>query len=212
MGADYASARVKPRSLGSPAVAGQVLRWNSVDLTSRKFFTFKVTFDVDNCAPAQLAFNAGVAGGTCTVNAEPEVTNVKRSKESNTCAPTRAPTIAPTIAPTKCSINEVLFDNLCYYLDGSGGVCDTGYALGTNAQLAAVASLFAGKNYLRSVSDNCCIWTSDEFQNYGMNFPPSGSCNQPGPFLIGEPVFNGAFCAGADIRQPMQLTFCVTSV
>lgn len=97
---DYNSASVRPRSLGSPAVSGRMLRWDSVDLTTRKSFSFKVKVNVDNCAPAQLAFRARVDGGTCTVDAEPEFTDVKRSKKSNTCAPTKAPTSTPTGAPT----------------------------------------------------------------------------------------------------------------
>ena len=69
-----------------------MLNWNSVDLTSRKSYTFKVKVNVDNCAPARLAFRALVVGGTCNVDAEPMYANVKRSKKSKTCAPTKAPT------------------------------------------------------------------------------------------------------------------------
>ena len=99
-GVDYVSSSVRPRSLGSPVEVGPVLNWNSVDLTSRKSYTFKVKVNVDNCAPARLAFRALVVGGTCNVDAEPMYANVKRSKKSKTCAPTKAPTTSPTSSPT----------------------------------------------------------------------------------------------------------------
>jgi hypothetical protein len=97
-------------------------KWNSVDLTTRKSFSFKVKVNVDNCAPAQLAFGAHVGGGTCTVNAE-KSTDVKRSKKSNTCAPTNAPTTAPTGSPTGAPVAPPAFPGFC---NGNGNCKQAG--------------------------------------------------------------------------------------
>ncbi|CAF3065967.1 unnamed protein product, partial [Rotaria sp. Silwood2] len=100
---------------------------------------------------------------------------------------------------------EVLWNNRCYYLDGSGGVCESGYALGTNAALTCIASQFAGKNYRNATSSNCCIWTADTYECYGMN----SNCNSAGPFSQG-PILNGASCLNAQNYFSGQLTLCVS--
>lgn len=108
-----------------------------------------------------------------------------------------------------CDTNtDVLYNGKCYYLDGSGGACDIGFSRGSNATMAAIlatnVNAYAGKNYKHKVSGNCCMWTSDASEVYGM----AGHCNANGPFSNGEPVVNGTGCNGAKNFGPDQLTFC----
>lgn len=113
------------------------------------------------------------------------------------------------VAQAPCDPNtEVVFSGHCYYIDGSGGKCDVNYALGSNATMAAIlgnnTNAYAGKNYKHQPSSNCCMWTSDASEVYGMN----AHCNSNGPFSNGEPVVNGAGCNGAKNFAIGQLTFC----
>lgn len=105
---------------------------------------------------------------------------------------------------TCCGPNEVGYNGKCYYLDGSGGACDAGFARAAESVLAVVASRFAGKNYKHTVSDNCCVWTSDPLEHYGM----VSHCSTNGPFSAGEPALGGGNCVGLANQAPAQLTFC----
>ncbi|CAF3323883.1 unnamed protein product [Rotaria socialis] len=113
-----------------------------------------------------------------------------------TCATT-------TTLVASCQSYEVSWNNRCYYLDGSTGVCASGYTLGTNAVLTCIATQFVGKTYRSVTSSNCCIWTADTYECYGM----SSNCNSAGTFSAG-PVVNGAGCANAQNHMSGQLTFC----
>ena len=103
-----------------------------------------------------------------------------------------------------CGPNDVSFQGHCYYLDGSGGNCDAGFTRASEAVLAQITGLFVGKNYRHVTSTNCCIWTSDVLENYGM----VSHCNSPGPFSSGEPLKGGASCVNQQLHNPAQLTFC----
>ncbi|CAF0910195.1 unnamed protein product [Didymodactylos carnosus] len=107
-------------------------------------------------------------------------------------------------AINSCPVNEVLYENHCYYLDGSGGNCLVGYSRASEIILSKIAREFIDKDYKTTISDNCCIWTRDEYQNYGM---PVGFCSQPGPFRH-EPVKHGSNCKSATNNERKQLTFC----
>ncbi len=118
---------------------------------------------------------------------------------------------AATAVPVSCDPSrEVEFGGHCYYLDGSGGVCDANYVLASQSVLGEIAAEFAGKTYKHQVSDNCCIYNSDPVEDWGMTDPPSGHCNQPGPFSAGEPSLGGAACSGDTSLEPNQLTLCVS--
>jgi len=108
--------------------------------------------------------------------------------------------IAATCDPT----TDVQFNGHCYYLDGSGGACDAGYALASQSVLTSIASEFAGKTYKHLVSDNCCIYNSDPVENWGM----TSHCNDPGPFSPGEPSLGGAGCTDQTSLEPNNLTLC----
>ena len=100
---------------------------------------------------------------------------------------------------------EVEFGGICYYLDGSDGVCDPGYALAPQSVLINIASDFTGKTYRHTQSNNCCIKHANqaaELQDWGML---SGDCNQSGPFTFG-PRLGGAGCTDANQNHSMQLT------
>jgi hypothetical protein len=103
-----------------------------------------------------------------------------------------------------CGANDVVYNGKCYYLDGSGGKCDSGYALAAESVMAVIATQFVGKNYKHTVSSNCCIWASDPTEHYGM----VNHCNSNGPFTAGEPVLGGAGCNGVVNHNVGQLTFC----
>lgn len=104
--------------------------------------------------------------------------------------------------------NDVAYGGRCFYLDGSKGVCDSGYELGANADLAAIlgkdANAWQGKDYRHAVSDNACVLTKDVVENYGMTW----HANLAGPFSAGEPVLNGGSCWMVSNMQPKQLTLC----
>ncbi|CAF1368840.1 unnamed protein product, partial [Didymodactylos carnosus] len=102
-----------------------------------------------------------------------------------------------------CDTNEVAFNNRCYYLDGTTGTCLDGYSLAPEVVLRCIASRFVGLNYKTTQSNNCCIWTSDVYENYGFN----RGCNQPGPFTD-PPVLGGASCLAQENHFQLQLTFC----
>lgn len=104
--------------------------------------------------------------------------------------------------------NDVEHAGHCYYLDGSKGACDPGYAISSNAKLALVLAAnpnaWQGKNYKHVVSDNCCVLTKDTVENYGM----VSTINMPGPFDAGEPVLGGSGCTMKTNLTPKQLTLC----
>ncbi len=103
---------------------------------------------------------------------------------------------------------EVEYEGACYYLDGSGGVCDRGYTLAPQSVLAIIADDFTGKDYKNAISDNCCIAHRDqdiEGQDWGLG----GSCNAPGPWPSG-PTLGGAGCTDLMLMNPAQLTLCMS--
>jgi hypothetical protein len=104
---------------------------------------------------------------------------------------------------------EVDFNGTCYYLDGSGGVCEAGYVLAPQSILTSIATMFVGKNYKNTISGNCCVQHANqatELQDWGM----SAQCNSAGPFTVG-PVLGGAGCSNANQLNPTQLTLCQSS-
>ncbi|CAF1295006.1 unnamed protein product [Rotaria sordida] len=121
-----------------------------------------------------------------------------------TCNSTVAtPCTTTTTIVATCNSYEVSWNDHCYYLDGSGGTCATGYSRATNAVLTCIRTQFAGKSYANMVSDNCCIWTADTYECYGLN----SNCNLAGPFVSG-PTLGGVGCFNGQVNQPKQLTFC----
>lgn len=114
----------------------------------------------------------------------------------------------PDAKPICTNPNDVEYNQRCFYLDGSNGQCDQGYGLSSNAKLAAILAAnpnaWQGKNYRHQISDNACILTKDNVQSYGM----VAHANQPGPFGMGEPIWNGSGCTGVYFTNPKQLTLC----
>ena len=77
---------------------------------------------------------------------------------------------------------EVYYHGRCFYLDGSGGRCESGYELAPQSVLSTIASDFGGKTYKNQTSDDCCIFHSDMVtENYGWRMP-SSVCNAQGQF------------------------------
>jgi hypothetical protein len=100
---------------------------------------------------------------------------------------------------------DVSYLEHCYYLDGSGGTCDVGYALVSQSILTNIAASFVGKTYKHTVSANCCIQNADAVENWGFPFP--GPCNAVGPFAQ-APALGGASCVAATNHDLKQLTLC----
>jgi hypothetical protein len=101
---------------------------------------------------------------------------------------------------------EVEYGGACYYLDGSGGLCDPGYELARQNVLAVIATSFVGLTYKNDPSDNCCIAHAAqavENQDWGMD----QDCNAAGPFAQG-PVLGGSACNDVLNMYASQLTFC----
>jgi hypothetical protein len=103
-----------------------------------------------------------------------------------------------------CGVNEVGFGGKCYYLDGSGGVCDPGFSLAPQSVLSSIAAQFEGLDYKHAISGNCCIWNSDPDEDWGME----GTCNGSGPIQAGEPILDGSSCTDAMNFEANQLTLC----
>ena len=105
-----------------------------------------------------------------------------------------------------CQSYEVSWNNHCYYLDGSGGNCTTGYSRATNAVLTCINTQFVGKTYRNMTSNNCCIWTADTYECYGA----SSNCNGAGTFTS-APTIGGSGCNNLQNHGTQQLTFCGTT-
>ena len=103
-----------------------------------------------------------------------------------------------------CGTNEVAYNGHCYYLDGSGGACDTGYSRAAETVISAITTSFIGLNYKHTISSNCCIWTSDTYENWGM----ASHCNANGPFTSGDPQLGAYGCTNQQNHGSGQLTFC----
>lgn len=101
-------------------------------------------------------------------------------------------------------LTEVSHGGNCYYLDGSGGVCDSGYSLASQSILTSIAAGFAGKTYKHTVSNNCCIYNADPDEDWGMG----NSCNATTSFGQGEPALGGSGCTDGMILDSAQLTLC----
>ncbi|AGP38672.1 PKD domain-containing protein [Sorangium cellulosum] len=107
------------------------------------------------------------------------------------------------------SATEVEFDGRCYYLDGSGAACQSGYTLAPQSVLNSIANRFVGKTYKTQPSGNCCIAHSEqstELQDWGMDWD---ACNMPGPFATG-PMLGGAGCTDVLMGSSTQLTLCMS--
>jgi hypothetical protein len=112
-----------------------------------------------------------------------------------------------TTPPVVCDpLTEVSFEGHCYYLDGSAGVCDPGYALASQTVLATIAPSFTGKDYKHTVSENCCVLNADADEDWGMG----DHCNAAGPFTANDPSLGAIGCTDAVNAFPGQLTLCVS--
>jgi hypothetical protein len=159
--------------------------------------------------------NAGACGyDTCTPNygdcdndktngCETDVTsdNANCGKCNNPCGNGQKCVSSVCVS---CGTNEVAYNGHCYYLDGSGGACDTNFSRAAASVLTSIATSFVGKNYEHTISVNCCVWTSDATENWGM----SAHCNSNGPFTTGDPSLGAAGCSNETLHGTGQLTFC----
>jgi hypothetical protein len=99
--------------------------------------------------------------------------------------------------------------NQCFYLDGSGGVCESDYVLAPQSILTTIAGDFVGKTYRTNPSGGCCIVHADqtaEGQDWGMG---GGDCNAAGPFVFG-PELGAVGCTDANVNVATSLTLCVS--
>ncbi|MBT3221170.1 MAG: hypothetical protein HN348_18975, partial [Proteobacteria bacterium] len=104
---------------------------------------------------------------------------------------------------------EVEYSGRCYYLDGSGGVCDDGYVLAPQAALSTIANDFEGKTQKHQTQNNCCIDHLNEVSE-GQDWGMPTHCLLPGPFPAGNPVLGGMGCTNTHIHETQQLTLCAT--
>ena|SRR5579871_6391110 len=155
-----------------------------------------------NTCNAGFADCNGLYGDGCEINTTSDANNcggcAKPCQNGNVC-------VMSMCSANACDPNlEVSYMGHCYYLDGSTGMCDPGYALATQQLFPNIATLFGGKNYKHVVSQNCCIWNADVNENYGM----SVHCNAPGPFAPNDVTLGGAGCTNQMNHFAGQLTFC----
>jgi Cys-rich repeat protein len=100
---------------------------------------------------------------------------------------------------------EVAYNGHCYYLDGSNGICDAGYAMVSESILSTIASSFVGKTYKHAKCSNCCVRNADPKEDWG---EPSGHCCGAGPFIAGDPAPGGSGCTNVALMNVGQLTLC----
>jgi len=123
-------------------------------------------------------------------------------------APDAVTTDATDAAPT-CGTNDVSYQGHCYYLDGSDGICDPGYALASDGVLAVISPLFAGLTYKHTVSSFCCIMTTSPGAVFGVT--PLSACNGVGSWTSMTIQPNVPPCGPSEtMRYAGQLTFCGT--
>jgi len=182
---------------------------------------FNTQSDPDNCGgcnnvcPTGANGERGCSNGVCTGACNPGFANCDndpsngcetntQTSNSNCGSCGNACSVVGTVCSggvCVCGVNEKLLSGACYYLDGSTGLCDPGYVLGSQSVLSN--GIFEGLNYKHTVSDNCCIWNSDANENFGMQ-----SCNDPGPFTSGDPTAGAAGCTDQFNHYDGQLTLC----
>ncbi|UJR17495.1 hypothetical protein I4U23_004390 [Adineta vaga] len=66
-------------------------------------------------------------------------------------------TVTTTTVIVNCQSYKASWNKHCYYLDGTVGNCITGSSKAKNAVLKCINSLFAGKPYRSTISNNCCV-------------------------------------------------------
>jgi hypothetical protein len=128
------------------------------------------------------------------------------AKNCGTCGKV-CPAMQPTCVAGQCmgcGTNDVSYNGHCYYLDGSKGVCDPGYALVSQSILTSIHSMFAGLNYKHTISQDCCVLNADPTENWGM----ADHCNANGPFDANDPSLGAYGCSGVSIDLAGQLTLC----
>ena len=70
------------------------------------------------------------------------------------------------------------------------------------------SSVFAGKDYRTTVSNNCCIAHADQATE-GQDCVLGSNCNSPGPFSQG-PELGGEGCTDSNNQNSAQLTLYQT--
>jgi hypothetical protein len=126
--------------------------------------------------------------------------------------PTQPPTTTQLPTTTHRAVScsaatDVRYQGRCYYLDGSGGVCQSGYEMAEQVVLHAISASFKGKTYKSQKSSNCCIKHSAhdrEKQDWGFD---GANCCKAGPFTKG-PQPGGSRCTDASQHKSKQLTLC----
>jgi hypothetical protein len=142
---------------------------------------------------------SGGANGTCTNipnNSDPDNECAAACNGSGACQTSTSPCDPAT---------EVEYQGYCYYLDGSKGLCDSGYTLGPQSVLYTIGPSFAGKNYKHVVSQNCCIYNSEPDEDFGMQ----DHCNTNGPFTATDVAAGAAGCTNQTNFFTGQLTLCM---
>jgi hypothetical protein len=171
--------------------------------------------DTNNCGQCGNACsgNQTCVNGLCCATGQSNCngTCADLQTDPNNCGTcgNKCPNNSPTCAGGVCVIcgtNDVPYNGHCYYLDGSKGVCDNGYALASQTIFTSIATMFAGKNYKHTISQNCCILNKDPNENYGM----AVHCNQNGPFTANDVALGADGCTNQTNNYPGQLTLCGT--
>jgi hypothetical protein len=143
--------------------------------------------------------SACLAGGICGCASATDCPSGQSCDATGTCT---------TCDPS----TEVSFGGHCYYLDGSAGLCDTGYSVQSNASLAAILAAspnaWEGKTYRHTLPmTDCCVGTSNTLAEYGMT---TTNCTTAGPFSARQPILYGNGCIDylMDLTAPGQMTLC----
>ncbi|UJR06901.1 hypothetical protein I4U23_011191 [Adineta vaga] len=178
---------------GGIGLAAATTMWLAPSETTSTTTKITITSTISSTTTTQIT--------TTTTTTESTTTTDVFTPSTMTCNSTVAtPCTTTTTLVASCQSYEVSWNNHCYYLDGSGGNCTTGYSRAANAVLTCIASQFAGKTYRNTTSNNCCIWTSDTYECYIM----SSNCNAAGPFSLG-PKYG---CTNLQQQYSQQMTFC----
>ena len=133
---------------------------------------------------------------------------------------------APYMRVIEGGANDIAYNGRLYYLDGSHGSCDSGYTLGSQSDLDAIiganANAWNGLDYKHTITNYCCVWTSDSPTlgvPYGMPDPAHlnavGYCDGAGPFAASPTTSSGwpFDCNSSNNvkKQTKQLTLCASN-
>jgi large repetitive protein len=168
---------------------------DNLDLSANGAFTFKTAIDSAKPYAVKILTDDGAESCVLTANsgkiAGANITNVG-------------------VACTPCGKNDAALNGRCFYLDGSGGVCATGYTLAVGKDLdnyPIFDKLFDAKTYYKTPPSDCCIQTGTPAVTRVGVVAPWCVPGKPSPLFTPGFIKPGCLLGGL---TPTSLSLCAT--